>query len=49
MTEWHNLTLASSLNGTPSTRTPAPVIGKLDFSVWRPSWEDFVRLQWRVT
>ncbi|HUC26095.1 MAG TPA: hypothetical protein VMA73_25610 [Streptosporangiaceae bacterium] len=49
MAEWHNLTLASSLNGTPSTRTPAPVIGKLDLlPLGALSWEDFERLQWRV-
>jgi hypothetical protein len=47
--EWHNLTLASSLNGSPSTRTPARVIGKLDLLPFRAlSWEDFERLQWRV-
>jgi hypothetical protein len=49
MAEWHNLTLASSLNGAPSTRTPAPVIGKLDLlPLGALSWEDFERLQWRV-
>ncbi len=45
----HSLTLASSLNGAPSTRTPAPVIGKLDLLPFDAlTWEDFERIQWRV-
>jgi hypothetical protein len=49
MAEWRNLTLASALNGAPSTRIAAPVIGKLDLLPFGAlSWEDFERLQWRV-
>jgi hypothetical protein len=49
MAEWHNLTLTSSLNSTPSTQTPALVIGKLNLLPFGAlSWEDFERLQWRV-
>lgn len=49
MTDWHPLPFGSSLNGTPSTPAPAPVIGKLELLPFNSlSWEDFERLQWRV-
>jgi hypothetical protein len=50
MAEWRNITFASALNGAPSTRIAAPVIGKLDLLPFDAlfSWEDFERLQWRV-
>ncbi|GAA2662170.1 hypothetical protein [Streptomyces vastus] len=49
MADWHPLPLGSSLNGTPSAPTSAPVIAKLELLPFNAlSWEDFERLQWRV-